>query len=125
MKLIKLIQKNGATYEFPTSEISYLSSQGNNYYVALKHNNESLAVTKEQYQALHTELADSIGVTNIHELIMSITPDGMDEETKEFMAKMDAVNKRIDEKMNSGEITTFKQIKEEFEAAEKEFGIEG
>lgn len=125
MKLIKLIQQNGTTYEFPTSEISYLSSKGNNYYVALKHNNESFVITKEQYQALRTELADSIGVTNIHEPIMSITPDGMDEETKEFMAKMDAVNKRVDEKMNSGEITTFKQIKEEFEAAEKEFGIEG
>lgn len=125
MKLIKLIQKNGATYEFPTSEISYLSSKGNNYYVALKHNNESFTITKKQYQALRTELADSIGVTNIREPIMSITPDGTDEETREFMAKMDAVNKRVDEKMNSGEITTFKQIKDEFDAAEKEFGIEG
>lgn len=125
MKLIKLIQKNGATYEFPTSEISYLSSKGNNYYVALKHNNESFTVTKKQYQALREELANSIGVTNIREPIRSISYDGMDEETREFMAKMDAVNRRVDEKMNSGEITTFKQIKEEFESAEKEFGIEG
>lgn len=125
MKLIKLIRQNGATYEFPTSEISHLFSNSGIYRVFLKHNDVWFAITKKQYQALRTELADSIGVTNIHEPIMSITPDGMDEETKEFMAKMGAVNKRIDEKMNNGEITTFKQIKEEFEAAEKEFGIEG
>lgn len=125
MKLIKLIRQDGATYEFPTSEISHLFSNSGIYRVFLKHNDASFAITKKQYQALRTELADSIGVTNIHEPIMSITPDGMDEETKEFMAKMGAVNKRIDEKMNNGEITTFKQIKEEFEAAEKEFGIEG
>lgn len=125
MKLIKLIRQDGATYEFPTSEISHLFSNSGIYRVFLKHNDAWFAITKKQYQALRTELADSIGVTNIHEPIMSITPDGTDEETKEFMAKMDAVNKRIDEKMNSGEITTFKQIKEEFETAKKEFGIEG
>lgn len=125
MKLIKLIRQDGATYEFPTSEISHLFSNSGIYRVFLKHNDAWFAITKKQYQALRIELADSIGVTNIHEPIMSITPDGMDEETKEFMAKMGAVNKRIDEKMNNGEITTFKQIKEEFEAAEKEFGIEG
>lgn len=125
MKLIKLIRQDGATYEFPTSEISHLFSNSGIYRVFLKHNDAWFAITKKQYQALRIELADSIGVTNIHEPIMSITPDGMDEETKEFMAKMDAVNKRVDEKMNSGEITTFKQIKEEFESAEKEFGIEG
>lgn len=77
MKLIKLIRQDGATYEFPTSEISHLFSNSGIYRVFLKHNDAWFAITKKQYQALRIELADSIGVTNIHEPIMSITPDGM------------------------------------------------